>query len=163
MEKIKKKEMTEAVALKKLCTLCARGEHSEGEMLQKMRLWGIGNEAQARIMKKLVDNQFVDDERYCRMFINDKLKFNQWGRRKIEQALIQKGISRQTYQPMLNEIDSDRFVAILQPLIEAKRKTTKASSPYELKMKLMRFAMSRGFEAREINICIDEIGIDDDF
>ena len=163
MEKINKREVSEANALRRLSALCARGEHSEGEVRQKMRQWGLDSEAQERIVKKLTDNQFVDNERYCRMFIADKLRFNQWGRRKIEQALQQKGIPRQTYQPMLSAIDTSTFADILRPLLEAKRKTIRAASPYEMKMKLARFAMSRGFETREINICIDDIDIDDDF
>ena len=47
------KEITEQQALNKLMTLCARSEHSSGEMLQKMRLWGLSDEAQARIMERL--------------------------------------------------------------------------------------------------------------
>ena len=132
-------------------------------MLQKMRQWGIDETAQGRIMQNLTENGFVDDERYCRLYIDDKLKYNQWGRKKIEQGLIMKGVDRKIYQPMLSAVDSDVFADILRPLLDSKRRTTKAASPYEMKMKLIRFALSRGFEMREINMCIDETGFDDDF
>ena len=79
--------MTEAGALRRLETLCARSEHSEGELLDKMRRWGLSDEEQARIMEKLVKTRFVDDERFTEAFIHDKIVFNGWGRRKIEQGL----------------------------------------------------------------------------
>ena len=78
--------MTEAGALRRLETLCARSEHSEGELLEKMRRWGLSDEEQARIMEKLVKTRFVDDERFTEAFIHDKIVFNGWGRRKIEQG-----------------------------------------------------------------------------
>ena len=70
-----KKQITEQQALSKLTGLCARAEHCSGEMLDKLRQWRIDEEAQARIMEYLIKNKFVDDERYTRFFINDKISF----------------------------------------------------------------------------------------
>ena len=90
----KDKQITEQQALSRLMALCARSEHSSGEMLQKMRLWGLDEEAQARVMERLTADRYVDDERFTRAFVNDKIRYNQWGRRKIEQALWAKGVDR---------------------------------------------------------------------
>ena len=93
--------MTEAGALRRLETLCARSEHSEGELLDKMRRWGLSDEEQARIMEKLVKTRFVDDERFTEAFIHDKIVFNGWGRRKIEQGLWAKHVDEAVYTPCL--------------------------------------------------------------
>lgn len=147
--------MSEEQALSRLTTLCARAEHCSGEMLDKMSRWEIPAEAQARIMEHLVDNKYIDDERFCRAFVRDKMEYNQWGRRKIEQALYAKRIDREMRNAVLDEIDDDDFVAILRPLIAEKRRRTQAKSDYEMNMKLMRFAASRGFTFDQIHRCMD--------
>ena len=91
--------MTEAGALRRLETLCARSEHSEGELLDKMRRWGLSDEEQTRIMEKLVKTHFVDDERFTEAFIHDKIVFNGWGRRKIEQGHGRNTWTRRSIHP----------------------------------------------------------------
>ena len=155
-----KKEEEVQQALKKLAALCAKGEHCSGEMLNKMRLWGLDEEAQASIMSKLVAGKYIDDERYCRFFVNDKIKYNKWGRRKIEQALWQKQMDDSISQKILDEIDDSDYLQVLKPLLKSKEKSIKANSDYERKIKLMKFAIGRGFTMNLIRQCID--GIDDE-
>ncbi|MBQ6652700.1 MAG: RecX family transcriptional regulator [Prevotella sp.] len=150
------KEMTEKEALAKLTALCARGEHSQGEMLDKMHRWGLDDEtAKARVMAYLVEHKYVDDERFTRAFVHDKIAYNQWGRRKIEQALWTKGIDKATQAKILDEIDDSEYLSALKPLLQAKQRSVKAASDYELRGKLIRFAMQRGFTFDIINQCID--------
>lgn len=155
-----KKEEEVQQAFKKLAALCAKGEHCSGEMLNKMRLWGLDEEAQASIMSKLVAGKYIDDERYCRFFVNDKIKYNKWGRRKIEHALWQKQMDDSISQKILDEIDDSDYLQVLKPLLKSKEKSIKANSDYERKIKLMKFAIGRGFTMNLIRQCID--GIDDE-
>ena len=148
------KEITEQQALNKLMTLCARSEHSSGEMLQKMLLWGLRDEARARIMERLTKEKFVDDERYTRAFVNDKIKYNQWGRRKIEQALWAKGISRDIQKSVLDEVDEEEYIKVLRPLLKSKERSISARNEFERQMKLIRFAQSRGFSMEQIEKCL---------
>ena len=136
--------------------LCARGEHSSGEMLEKMRRWDVDDEAQARIMQRLINERYVDDERFARAFVNDKIKYNQWGSRRIEQALWQKGIDKETRQAVLAEIDDEQYLEVLRPLLKTKARSVKANSEYERQMKLARFAMGRGFTFNLIQQCLPE-------
>lgn len=138
--------MTEEQVLNKLTTLCARGEHCQQEMLDKMRKWEIEDDVQARVMEYLLKEKFIDEERYTRLFVEEKIKFNKWGRKKLEQALYMKRIPRSIYAPILDEIDEENYEEILRPLIEAKRKTVTGKSEYEIRGKLIRFALSRGFD-----------------
>lgn len=149
------KPMSEEQALARLTALCASAEHCTGEMIDKMTKWEISEEAQARIMEHLVKNKYIDDERFCRAFVHDKMEYNHWGRRKIEQALYVKHVDKAIQKNVLDEIPDEDFIDILRPLIVHKRRQTRANSEYEMNMKLMRFAASRGFTIEQIRQCID--------
>ena len=148
-----------------LAALCAQAEHCQWEMLEKMRRWEVPEEAQARVMQRLVKERYVDDERYARAFVKDKIRYNKWGRRKVDQALWQKHIDEDIRKRVLDEVDDEEYLGVLRPLLKQKRKSTKANSDYELNQKLMRFALGRGFTFDIIRQCIDveEEPEDDDF
>ena len=148
-----------------LAALCAQAEHCQWEMLEKMRRWEVPEEAQARVMQRLVSERYVDDERYAQAFVKDKIRYNKWGRRKVDQALWQKHIDEDIRKRVLDEVDDEEYLSVLRPLLKQKRKSTKANSDYELNQKLMRFAMGRGFTFDIIRQCIDveEEPEDDDF
>ena len=124
-------------------------------MTEKMRRWGLSETAQARVMAELVKGRYVDDSRFCRMFVRDKLKFNKWGRRKIEQALWAKRIDESVYRPFLDEVSLEEYAEILMPMLKAKRKSVKAASDYERDMKLIKYAMGRGFTMDVIKQCLN--------
>jgi len=149
------KEVSEQGAFLQLSALCAQAEHCQHEMLEKMRKWGLTDEAQARVMQRLIEGRYVDDERYARAFVRDKIRYNKWGRRKVEQALWQKHIDEDIRQQVLDEVDDEEYLNVLRPLLRQKRKTTKADNDYQLNQKLMRFALGRGFTYDIIRQCID--------
>ena len=157
-----KTEITEQEALSRLAALCSRGEHSSGEMIEKMRRWQLDEMAQTRILERLVHDKYVDDERFARAFIHDKLRYNHWGRRKIEQALWQKGVDRDVYAPLLDAVSDEDYLAELRPLLRQKSRSVKADSDYERNMKLIKFAMSRGFTMDIIKQCL-EVEEEDEF
>ena len=156
------KQKSEEEAYLALATLCAQAEHCQYEMTEKMRRWGLSEEAQARIMERLVNERYVDDERFARAFIKDKVCYNKWGRRKVEQALWQKHIDKDIRQRALDDVDDEEYLAVLRPLLKQKRKSTKAENDYELNRKLVRFALGRGFTFDIIRQCIDVEDIDDE-
>lgn len=147
---------TEEKALAHLAALCAKGEHCTGELDEKMRRWGLDDGARERVVAYLVDHQFVDDARFCRSYVGDKVRYDKWGRRKIEQALWLKHIPSEVSGPILDDVPDEDYLAALRPLLRAKWPTIKAGSDYERSMKLIKFAMGRGFELRLIRQCIDE-------
>ena len=138
-----------------LAALCAQAEHCQWEMQEKMRRWELPEEEQARVMQRLVSERYVDDERYARAFVKDKVRYNKWGRRKVEQALWQKHIDEDIRQRVLDEVDDSEYLAVLKPLLQQKRRSTKAANDYELNQKLVRFAVSRGFTFDIIRQCLD--------
>jgi regulatory protein len=148
-------EKTEQDAYLTLAALCAQAEHCQHEMTEKMRRWQMSDEAQARVMQRLVAERYVDDERYARAFVRDKIRYNKWGRRKVEQALWQKHIDEDIRREVLDAVGDEEYLEVLRPLLQQKRRNTKAASNYELNQKLMRFALSRGFTFDLIRQCID--------
>jgi regulatory protein len=149
------KQKTEQDAYLTLAALCAQAEHCQHEMLEKMRRWELPDDAQSRVMQRLVSERYVDDERYAQAFVNDKIRYNKWGRRKVEQALWQKHIDEDIRQRVLGSVPDEEYLSVLKPLLKQKRKTTKADSDYALNQKLLRFAMARGFTFDVIRQCLD--------
>lgn len=147
--------MTEQEAYLQLAALCAQAEHCQQEMRDKMRRWGLDETVQNRIIDRLIKERYVDDERYARAFVKDKIRYNKWGRRKVQQALWMKRIDAEIQQQVLDEIDETEYLDVLRPLLKQKRKSIKAESDYELNQKLLRFALSRGFGFDIIRQCLD--------
>ena len=150
-----KKEMTEQEAYLQLAALCAQAEHCQQEMRDKMRRWELDETMQNRIIARLIKERYIDDERYARAFVKDKIRYNKWGRRKVQQALWQKHINSDIQQRVLDEIDEKEYLDVLRPLLKQKRKSIKAESDYELNQKLVRFALGRGFGFDIIRQCLD--------
>ena len=150
-----KKEITEQEAYLQLAALCAQAEHCEQEMRDKMKRWEIDTAVQDRVLQRLIEERYIDNERYARAFVKDKIRYNKWGRRKVQQALWMKRIDQDIQQRVLDEIEEKEYLDVLRPLLKQKRKSIKADSDYELNQKLVRFALSRGFTFDIIRQCID--------
>lgn len=149
-------------AFQRLSALCARGEHCQHDILEKMQQWAMTEAEQDQVMQRLISGKYVDDERYTRAFVHDKIHYNQWGRRKIEQALWTKHIDADIVKSVLDEIDDASYIEILKPLLKQKRKSVKAKNDYEQNQKLVRWAMGRGFTTDIIRQCID-VSDEDEF
>ncbi len=147
--------ITREKALAMRAALCAKAEYCTGDMEDKMRRWGLDKEAIQQNISYLVSHQYIDNARYCKAFVNDKIEYNHWGRRKIEQALWMKRIDEQLARSVLDDVPDEDFVAILRPALKQKRRSTKAASEYEMTMKLIKFALSRGFTMDIIRQCME--------
>ena len=141
-------------ALAKLAALCARAEYCTGDIEDKMRRWGLSGDDIKENISYLVANKYVDNARYCQAFVNDKIAYNHWGRRKIEQALWMKRVPESVSAPILDAVPEEDYINVLKPLIASKSATVKAESDYERQMKLVKFALGRGFSIDEIKQCL---------
>lgn len=148
-------EITETEAFRKVAAYCAAAEHCRAEIVEKMQRWGLPYDVVNRLADRLEQEKYIDEERFCRAFVRDKYRLAKWGKVKIGQALQLKKIPKLVYLPLLNEIDEDDYLAVLRGLLAAKRKSVRAASEFELNAKLIRFALSRGFEMKDIRRCID--------
>lgn len=154
--KPKSKEVTEAQALKRIAAQCAKSEHCSGEVDDKLRRWGLSAQERARIIAKLIDAKFIDDERFTNYFVHDKIKLSHWGQRKIEVALRQKHVDSSIISNVLDAVDDNEYLEILRPMIRQKMESVTAKSDYERAMKTIKWAMGRGFTMDVIRKCIDD-------
>lgn len=124
---------------------CSRSEHCVLDVLNKLYAAGLGEEESDEIVQCLVAQGYIDEQRYANAFVNDKFRFNKWGKLKIAHALRQKKIPTVVIQIALETLDEDAYSHVLLQLIEAKKKTVKGTAAQQ-KAAVMRFAVSRGFE-----------------
>jgi len=144
-------------ALAKTANLCAKGEHCAADIREKLRQWGIDGKDTDTIIEKLHHQGFIDESRYAKAYIHDKYRFAKWGRIKIEQGLHQKQVPSSIFKPLMEEvIDKEEYMQILHDLLEQKRKSLKEEDEYQLKAKLTRFALQRGFTYEEVLCNIDD-------
>ncbi len=157
-----KKEKTPEQALADMMRLCARAERSSGDALRLMRRWGISEADAACLLRRLVDEGFIDDRRYAGMYVRDKTKLSGWGPYKIAAGLKAKGVAREVAAEALagvgEQVGGDR----LYELLNRKAGSYKSADPYELKGKLMRFGLSRGFDYSAVLEAVEKIVKNDD-
>lgn len=140
------KQIDKEKALSRLQNLCARGEKCSSDLKQKMIQWKLSSDDINWVINRLSADGFVDDARFAGMFVREKSRINKWGRIKIASTLRAKGISADIINEALAQIESETDKIQLVELIKRKAKQTKAKSPYDLKSKLIRFGISRGFD-----------------
>ena len=141
---------TEQEAYTKLSALCAMSEQCCWDVERKMRRWELPAEATERVTRRLVEERFIDEERFAHAFVRDKFRYNHWGKVRIEQELRQRHIASRHIEEALQEIEDTDHLDALRDIIEKKRPTVKGRNNYEIKGKLIRFALGRGFEMDEI-------------
>lgn len=157
-----RKPITEADALNRLAAYCSVSEHCRADVREKLQKWGLSAEATERIVSRLEEANFLDESRYAKAYVHDKLRFSGWGKRKIALALQQKHVARTTFQPFLDALDAEEYLQILRKALEQKARTLKAEDgDYQRRLKLTRFAMSRGFSNEDIRQCMDLSDIDE--
>ena len=137
-------------ALNRLANYCSRSERCIQDVRRKLDVWEIAKEDQVKIIKRLQQEKFLDERRYCKAFVNDKTKYARWGLFKIKYALKKKQISDELIRESLEHIDTEESREQLRRLIEQKRKSVKGENEFEIRQKLIRFAMGRGFSYEEI-------------
>ncbi|HAQ21854.1 MAG TPA: RecX family transcriptional regulator [Prolixibacteraceae bacterium] len=158
---ISKMELTrdQTIAYDKAALVCSRSEKCTSEVEDKLNVWGLSAEESEPVIKKLISEKYLDNERFARAYAKDKFRFNRWGKQKIEYMLRTKKINQETVQLALEEITDEGYYNELLKLITDKGKTIKAKDQYDKRNKLMRFAMGRGFESGIIYAAFKELGI----
>lgn len=147
--------MTADEILYKLAARCSVSEQCLSDIEAKLSRYDLTEEERTHILRHLVEEEYIDDQRYAEAYVKDKYRFNKWGRIKISQGLRMKGIDNETIKSAMEAIDEEEYLGILRDLIKAKRKSTRGASEYEINGKLIRFATGRGFEFAAIRECLN--------
>lgn len=135
---------------------CSRREYCSRDVLKKAEKALDGDREQAmKILETLVADGYVDDSRYAEAFARDKSSISGWGDVKIRYMLSAKGIDKETISKALEEIDARKADERLRKLMENKYKSLRDDPQW--KMKLLRFALGRGYSYDEVSDILEEI------
>ena len=158
-----KKPLTLGEALNKAAAYCTLCERCTSEVSTKLTAWGVPHGEQKKIIARLIEEKFIDEERYCRAFVNDKVHFNRWGRIKITAALREKRLPQEHIKEALENIDEEIYLQSLQETIDIKRRELKGKDDFATQQKIIRHAASRGYEPALIIKTIKYQGYEMDF
>ncbi len=133
-------------AKQKLEAFCAYQERCDQEIRKKVKSWGLFGEDVDILISDLIQNNFLNEERFASAFVSGKFRIKRWGRIKIRQHLKQKNISDYSINKGLNEIDESEYFQTIKDLIESKNRLTKAKDNWDRRAKLQRYMQAKGFE-----------------
>lgn len=142
-----KKPISSKEAYLRATTLCARGEQCSHDIREKLIKWGLSPSESDKIIAQLLEERFIDDNRYAMAFSRDKAKFQRWGKLKITYHLRMKKISKEIIENSLEGIEDNDYEEKLLSLLKSKRKSIKIDDNYKIKASLYRYGLSRGFES----------------
>ena len=142
-----RKTKTAQQALQSLMRLCSRCEKSTGDALRLMRTWGVPEAEQRGVLDKLIADRYIDNRRYAEAYTREKSQLAGWGERKIAMQLRLKGVERETISAVIAELmANDSMAERLHEKLAKKLRTVKAANDYELRGKLLRYALGLGYD-----------------
>lgn len=138
--------MTIEEAYRKASAQCAAREYCPNDWMDKLRKAKMTQAEAEAVVARLVEEGFIDEERYARAFVHDKTVFAKWGRIKTKLSLRQKKISQDYIEEALSKIDETAYLEALADTIRQKARQLKDEDPRTARMKTAKFAISRGYE-----------------
>ena len=134
------------LALIKMQSWCAYQERCQQDTRNKLYELGLWPEAVENIIVKLIEDNFLNEERFAIQFAKGKFNIKKWGRIKIKQELKQKRVSDYCLKKALQQIDEEEYISALKKVIAIKKRLITEKNPVKLKFKLATFAISKGYE-----------------
>ena len=142
------------IAIERLKNYCALQDRCQWDVTQKMKEWGLLEMTQKHILEILIQEKYVDEERFTQSFCRGKFLIKKWGKVKITNELKKKKISDICIKKGLEEIDLTEYDLLLENLLTKKNNTLRDKNHFTRKSKLARFLIQRGFEG---NLVWDKI------
>ena len=144
--------------LQKAQKVCSGREYCISDIMSLLDRWGARDEkTKSAVINKLIGEKFIDEVRYCRAFARDHFTYSQWGRVKITQGLKSKNIPAEAIASGLKAIDEGEYLALLRKIIGEQQKRIKAKNKYDLKGKILRHALGKGFESHLVYDVINSV------
>ena len=159
MPKSPAKPLTPDQVLDKMAKYCAYQERCVKDVKDKLKTFDIPQEEKTKILDYLLDNRFVNDERFAKSFVRGKVNQSGWGMNKIRFHLMQKGIVKKLIDDALEQTDEEVYRQRLIDILKTKAKTVKAVSDFEKKRKLAAYAMQKGFEGNLVWEVLKDLAI----
>lgn len=143
-------------SLSKAMALCSRREFCCSDIREKLQSWGLGSIDTEKIITSLIKEKFINEERYASAFVKDKFNYNKWGKIKIAAHLRAKAIPGDVIKSALDSIDNVLYKKTIKEILFSHRRSVKAKNQYDLKGKLLRYGLSKGFESNLLYDLLNE-------
>lgn len=156
----KQKTYTPLEAKRKAESYCAYQERSQQEVRDKLYQWGLYTKDVENIISYLIENNFLNEERFAKAYVLGKFRIKGWGRIKIMQGLKLKQVSAPLIKIAMKEIDPSDYFEKLRTIIEKKSALIKESDPYKHRNKLYQYALGRGYENNLILEILKDNGLE---
>ena len=154
---LNKTKLTSEQALIKIQKYCAYQERCHKEVTDKLYGFGLWKDQVENIIIKLLEENFLNEERFAEAYVSGKFRIKHWGKIKIKLKLKEKRVSDYCIKKGLSQIEDEEYASTIKRLIEKKEVDySKRYKDYELKAKLINYLLQKGFEYDEIKSVIEE-------
>lgn len=154
---MQRKFLTKEEALQKLRQYCIYQERSHYEVQQKLYELGIRKAEQDEIIATLIEEDYLNEERFAKQFAGGKFRMKEWGRNKIYYALREKRVSEYNIKKGLKEIDDEEYKKVLIELAEKKYETLGDEQYLVRKKKTVDYLLQKGFEPDLVTKALNEL------
>lgn len=153
------KKFTPQQALPKIKNYCAYQERCHAEVKEKLYSFGLYKKDVDEIMVSLINENYLNEERFAIQFAGGHFRMKQWGKNKIKQALKQKQVSDYCTRIAIKKIDDSNYLKTFQKLTEQRLKALKSEKNIFIKKrKLQDFLLMKGYESDLIHTEVSKIG-----
>ncbi|MEZ7900317.1 MAG: regulatory protein RecX [Flavobacteriales bacterium] len=139
--------MTASIATEKLKKYCAYQERSHKEVVDKLYKLGLYKNEVDQVLIALIQDDFLNEERFAQAFVSGKFRIKRWGRVKIKSHLKQKHISDYCIKKGMQEIDETEYFETLHYWLERKEREVEEENEFKKKGKIAAFLIQKGFES----------------
>ncbi|HEY8400032.1 MAG TPA: regulatory protein RecX [Cytophagaceae bacterium] len=140
------KTLTEKEAFIKASAFCAYQERTQNEVRARLYQYGLNMDKVEEILCMLIEENFINEERYAKSFVRGKFRLKKWGRVKIKKELKERGLSPYCIQKGMEEIDEEEYINTLTMLAEKKAEEVKEKDIFIKKQKIARYLAGKGYE-----------------
>jgi regulatory protein len=152
-----RKQLTKQQALQKIRHYCSYQERSHKEVKEKLYSFGLYKKDVEEIITELIENNYLNEERFATQFAGGKFRLKQWGRKKIQYELQQKGVSPYCIKKGLKEIDEAEYLKTLLKLTTAKWNNLAHEQYLNRQAKTHAYLLQKGFEPSLISQAIQQV------
>ena len=139
-----------ATAKSKITKYCAYQERAHAEVEQKLYSYGLFSDQVQEIMAWLITENYLNEERFASAFSGGKFRLKKWGKIKIKQHLQLKKVSEYSINKAILEIEEEDYVNTMHQLIRQKWRSVSADNIYELRNKVARYVIGKGYEPEKV-------------
>lgn len=139
--------LSEEEALKKIQRYCAYQDRCHQEVRSKLLSMKVYGQALENVMMLLIQERFLDEERFAKSYAGGKFRIKKWGRVRIKQELKKRAISDYCIKKGLEEIEEEEYLETVRLLVAKKKILLKESDEFKKNKKIATFLQNRGYEA----------------